>query len=158
MKCYVNQIKNFNNHLNLLYYTPYMKKIIPLLTLTIAIFFTACSPTSVYNLKPNESILCPVSENVYIHNKPYKKDLKIIRLNGESPSFSFTGNLTVPIGETTFLIRSYFMGHMRMAKIKFNVLAGKAYYIHGEPNGNGMTFVIKSDGKIILEEEGVRKF
>jgi hypothetical protein len=126
--------------------------------LTITLLFTACSPTSVYNLKPTESILCPITENVYIHNKPYKKDLKIIRLNGESPSFSFTGNIKVPIGETTFLIRSYFMSHMRMAKIKFNVLAGKAYYIHGKPNGNGMTFVIKSNGKVILEEEGVRKF
>ena len=126
--------------------------------LTITLFFTACSPTSIYNLKPNEAILCPVSENVYIYNKPYEKDLKIILLNGKSPSFSFTGNLKVPIGETTFLIRSYYRGAMRMAKIKLNVLAGKAYYIHGEPNGNGMTFVIKSNGKVILEKEGVRKF
>ena len=126
--------------------------------LTITLLFTACSPTSVYNLKPDESILSPVSENVFIHNKPYKKDLKIILINGKSPSFSFTGNLKVSVGETTFLIRSYFMGHLRKAKIKLNVLAGKAYYIHGEPNGNGMTFVVKSEGKIVLEKEGVRKF
>jgi hypothetical protein len=125
---------------------------------TIILFFTACSPTSVYNLKPTESILCPITENVYIHNKSYKKDLKIIRLNGGSPRFSFTGNLKVPIGETTFLIRSYYRGFMRMAKIKFEVLAGKAYYIYGEPNGHGMTFIIKSNGKVILEKEGVRKF
>ena len=129
-----------------------------LLITMLTVLFTACSPTSVYNLSPKEAILCPVSEDVYIHKQKYKKDLKIILLNDKSPSFSFTGNLKVPIGETTFLIRSYFMGHRRMAKIKFDVLAGKAYYIHGKPNGNGMTFVIKSEGKVILEEEGVRKF
>ena len=135
------------------------KTILALFIPYFALIFTACSPTSAYNLKPNESIICPVSETVYIHNKPYEKDLKIIRLNGKSSNFSFTGNQTVPVGETTLLIRSHFMGHLRMAKIKFNVEAGKAYYIRGQPNGFGMTFVIKNnEGKIIIEKEGVRKF